>query len=177
MAFPNTAPPPSSFDDLASEYGDETRWMRVRRRIIEEPLIPIGCALTCWALYEASRSIRMGDKHRTNMMFRRRIYAQGFTLLAMVGGSVYWQKDRAKRSQYNELLEDKKRKERHEAWLRELEVREQDEQDFKQLQEKLIQQRVEEKKKEMGKVQSVLEDNEARWRERFRQSVYSSTWR
>lgn len=48
----NTAPPPSSFDDN-NEFYEESRWQKLRRRLIEEPLIPLGCALTCWALYEA----------------------------------------------------------------------------------------------------------------------------
>ena len=48
----NTAPPPSSFDNDADFY-EESRWQKLRRKIVEEPLIPHGCALTCWALYEA----------------------------------------------------------------------------------------------------------------------------
>lgn len=48
----NTAPPPSSFDDNA-EFYEESRWQKFRRRLVEEPLIPLGCALTCWALLEA----------------------------------------------------------------------------------------------------------------------------
>jgi hypothetical protein len=67
--------------------------------------------------------MRSGDKARTNRMFRRRIYAQGFTILAMVGGSAYWESDRAKRGQFDELSEEKRRKEKRDAWIRELEVR------------------------------------------------------
>lgn len=48
----NTAPPPSSFDNDVDFY-EESRWQKLRRKIVEEPLIPLGCALTCWALYEA----------------------------------------------------------------------------------------------------------------------------
>jgi hypothetical protein len=48
----NTAPPPSSFDDDV-EFYQESRWGKLKRRLKEEPLIPLGCALTCWALYEA----------------------------------------------------------------------------------------------------------------------------
>lgn len=48
----NTAPPPSSFDN-DTEFYEESRWQKLRRRLLEEPLIPLGCALTCWALYEA----------------------------------------------------------------------------------------------------------------------------
>ncbi|KAI6890119.1 Threonine dehydratase [Hortaea werneckii] len=52
----NTAPPPSSFDD-DSEFYEESRWAKLQRRIKEEPLIPLGCALTCWALIEAADSL------------------------------------------------------------------------------------------------------------------------
>ncbi|KAI7548664.1 hypothetical protein KC331_g4277 [Hortaea werneckii] len=141
----NTAPPPSSFDD-DSEFYEESRWAKLQRRIKEEPLIPLGCALTCWALIEATRSIRTGDKHRTNRMFRRRIYAQGFTVLAMVLGSAYWESDRKKRGEYNDLLEDKKKKEKHEAWLKELEAREEEEVHLRKIRDNIIQQKVEEKR-------------------------------
>lgn len=48
----NTAPPPSSFDNN-DEFYEESRWVKLQRRVKEEPLIPLGCALTCWALIEA----------------------------------------------------------------------------------------------------------------------------
>ena len=48
----NTAPPPSSFDDN-TEFYEESRWAKLKRKLFEEPLIPLGCGLTCWALYEA----------------------------------------------------------------------------------------------------------------------------
>lgn len=48
----NTAPPPSSFDDNADFYS-ESRGQKLLRRLKEEPLIPLGCALTTWALWEA----------------------------------------------------------------------------------------------------------------------------
>jgi hypothetical protein len=119
----------------------------------------------------STRSIKSGDKHRTNRMFRRRIYAQGFTILAMLGGSIYWESDRKKRNEYNELIEDKKRKERHEAWLRELEVREQEEQDLKKMRDKMVQDKVAEKQlqrqqaaanNQTNGVRSALEDCERR---------------
>ncbi|KAK5135096.1 Respiratory supercomplex factor 1, mitochondrial [Meristemomyces frigidus] len=140
----NTAPPPSSFDNDTDFY-DENRWSKLKRRLTEEPLIPLGCALTCWALVEATRSIRSGDKNRTNRMFRRRIYAQGFTIVAMFAGSVYWEGDRQKRGKYNDLLEDKKKKEKNEAWLKELEAREEEEQHLRKTRDRLITARVAEK--------------------------------
>ncbi|KAG4438905.1 Respiratory supercomplex factor 1, mitochondrial [Cadophora sp. M221] len=123
-------PLPSSFDGNTDFY-DENRWQKFSRRLKEEPLIPFGCALTCWALYNASRSIRAGDANRTNRMFRARIYAQGFTLLAMVGGSMYWQTDRQKRKEYDVVIAEKKAKEKNELWIKELEARDDEEKELK----------------------------------------------
>ena len=89
--------------------------------------------------------MRSGDKARTNRMFRRRIYAQGFTILAMRGGSAYWESDRAKRGQFDELSEEKRRKEKRDAWIRELEIREEEEEELKRLRDNLVRGRAVEK--------------------------------
>ncbi|KAF2717612.1 hypothetical protein K431DRAFT_341243 [Polychaeton citri CBS 116435] len=160
----NTAPPPSSFDDNADFY-EESRFAKLKRRVIEEPLIPLGCALTCWALYEATKAIKTGDHHRTNRMFRRRIYAQGFTILAMVVGSAYWEEDRSKRKEYDTLLEDKKKKEKHEAWLKELEARDQEEDELRRIRDGIIKGRKGKRAEDgEGKAASVLEECEKGWR-------------
>jgi len=59
-------------------------------------------------------------------MFRRRIYAQGFTILAMLAGSAYWETDRKRRKEFEGLTEEKKKKEKHDAWIRELEARDEE---------------------------------------------------
>lgn len=87
--------------------------------------------LTVMALVGATKSMRVGDHNRTNRMFRARIYAQGFTLVAMVAGSVYWQGDRDKRKEFDAVVAEKKAKEKNEAWIRELEARDQEEKDIK----------------------------------------------
>ena len=56
----------------------------------------------------------------------------------MLGGSVYWESDRAKRKQYEGLIEEKKTKEKHEAWIRELEIREEEEEELRKLRTKII---------------------------------------
>lgn len=85
--------------------------------------MPVGLALTCYALYGATKSIRRGDKYQTNRFFRARVYAQGFTLLCIVVGSIYWKEDRDKRKHYQGLLGEKRAREKKEAWIRELEAR------------------------------------------------------
>lgn len=44
-------------------------------------------------------------------MFRARIYAQGFTIAAMVAGSYYWQKERDDRKAFETTLAERKAKE------------------------------------------------------------------
>ena len=56
-------------------------------------------------------------------MFRARIYAQGFTIVAMVAGSIYWKSDRQKRKEVEGLVAERKAREKNEAWIRELEAR------------------------------------------------------
>jgi hypothetical protein len=91
----------------------------------------LGCLLTCYALFGASRSIRAGDHNRTNRMFRARIYAQGFTLVAMLAGSAYWSADRDKRKEFEGAVAEQKAKEKSDAWIRELEARDEEEKEIK----------------------------------------------
>ncbi|RKF62160.1 Respiratory supercomplex factor 1, mitochondrial [Erysiphe neolycopersici] len=115
-------PLPSSFDG-DNEFYEESRLQKLIRRLKQEPLIPLGCILTSWALFNASRSIRVGDHNRTNRMFRARIYAQGFTVAAMIAGSMYWQTDRQKQKELNKIIEERKAQEKRAKWLEELEYR------------------------------------------------------
>ena len=64
-------------------------------------------------------------------MFRNRIYAQGFTLLAMLAGSTYYQQDRAKRKEFEGVVAEKKAKEKNEAWIRELEARDREDKEWR----------------------------------------------
>jgi hypothetical protein len=92
----------------------------------EEPLIPLGMTLTVIALAGAGRAIRAQDHARANIMFRRRIYAQGFTLLSVVAGGLWLQSDRAKRKEVEALQKERENAERRERWVRELEGREEE---------------------------------------------------
>lgn len=98
----------------------------------QEPLVPLGCGLTVLALIGATRAMRSNDHVRTNIMFRRRIYAQGFTILAIVAGSSYWKGDREKRKEFEELEKERKRVEKRERWLAELENRDREDREFKE---------------------------------------------
>ena len=131
--------------------------------------------------------MRSGDKYKTNRMFRRRIYAQGFTILAMLAGSVYWEGDRSKRRQYDALVAEREKKEKHEKWIRELEIREEEEEELRKIRDSVMkgqrrsktEERTEEEKRKteaknkeelgqpkggLGVVRSVLEEDVRRGR-------------
>ncbi|KAI1500167.1 mitochondrial hypoxia responsive domain-containing protein [Biscogniauxia marginata] len=146
-------PMPSSFDD-DSEY-NETGFQKVSRKLREEPLIPLGTVLTCVALYNAWRAMSRGDHAQVQRMFRARIGAQAFTVMAMVAGGAYYGADREKRRELVKLEAQQRAEDRHQRWLRELEVR--DEED-KQIQavmrrkrERLEQRRADEKARAKAK--------------------------
>ncbi|KAF1842249.1 altered inheritance of mitochondria protein 31, mitochondrial [Cucurbitaria berberidis CBS 394.84] len=122
---PNSAPLPSSFDENADFYNENTL-DKIWRRLREEPLIPFGCGLTVWAIVGATRSMRKGDHKMTNVYFRRRLYAQAFTIAVLVVGNVYWQKDRMKRKDYEKIVAEKEAMGKRERWLKELEVRDEE---------------------------------------------------
>lgn len=135
---PNTEPSPlsssaipSSFDS-SPEFFEESRSQKLWRKIRQEPLIPVGCAATCYALYMATKSIRAGDHHQTNRMFRARIYAQGFTLLALVAGSIFYKDERQRRKHFDTAIEEKKNAEKRDKWIRELEARDQEDKDWRE---------------------------------------------
>ncbi|KAI1118699.1 hypoxia induced protein conserved region-domain-containing protein [Nemania sp. NC0429] len=114
-------PLPSSFDEDA-EY-QENAWQKISRKLREEPLVPLGAGLVCLALYNASRALRRGDHEQLQRAFRARIAAQAFTVLAMVGGGAYYGADREKRKELVKLEAQQRAEERNQKWLRELEVR------------------------------------------------------
>ena len=106
-----------------SDFYQESRLAKFWRRLREEPLIPLGAALTCVALYRASRSIRAGNKEYTNKMFRMRIYAQAFTIAAMIAGSYYYKEQRSAQKEVAAAVAEQKAREKNAAWIRELEAR------------------------------------------------------
>ncbi|KAL1961017.1 hypothetical protein VTO42DRAFT_4905 [Malbranchea cinnamomea] len=123
-------PVPSSFDD--TEFFDEKPLHKLGRRLKEEPLIPIGIVATCYALYRAYRSMKVGDSQQVNKMFRARIYAQAFTLMACIGGSIYYKAEREQRKALQQALDEKKAQEKRDAWLRELEIRDREDQEWRE---------------------------------------------
>lgn len=75
--------------------------------------------------------MRKGDHHQVQRMFRARVAAQGFTLLAIVGGGLYYGAERQKeREKWKAAAEDKADQQRL-KWIRELEARDEEERELK----------------------------------------------
>lgn len=67
-----------------------------------------------------------------NRMFRARIYAQFFTLLAVVAGGMYYKTERKQRREFEKKVEERKSQEKRDAWLRELEARDKEDQGWRE---------------------------------------------
>jgi len=77
--------------------------------------------------------------------------------MAMVAGSVYWEKDRSKRKEYDELLGEKKRTEKRDAWIRELEIRDAEDTERRNMRDRLAKGRAAEEKGLREKQAEALE--------------------
>ncbi|TVY36552.1 Respiratory supercomplex factor 1, mitochondrial, partial [Lachnellula occidentalis] len=87
--------------------------------------------------------------------------AQAFTLVAMVAGSMYWDTDRKKRKEFEGAIEERKAKEKNEAWIKELEARDEEDKaisaqrERRRLRQEGRAQKVEEKEKGDGVLDRV----------------------
>ena len=116
--------PPSS--KPATEMDDESKYERLTRKFRQEPLVPLGILATCGALLGASVALRSGNQRSANKYFRWRIYAQGFTVLAMVAGSVYFGDVRKADRLRKEERERDKAKVARDRWLADLDAYEEE---------------------------------------------------
>lgn len=66
-------------------------------------------------------------------MFRARIAAQGFTVVAMVAGSMYYSKDREKTKELRKLKDERDAEEKRQKWIRELEARDEEDKTMRAL--------------------------------------------
>ncbi|KAK3348024.1 hypoxia induced protein conserved region-domain-containing protein [Neurospora tetraspora] len=142
----SSRPLPSSFDDNADFY-NENGFQKVSRRLREEPLIPLGCIATVAAFTGAYRAMRRGDHQQVQRMFRARVAAQAFTVIAMVAGSWYYAADRQKQKELWKLKEQQDAEEKRQKWIRELEVRD--------AEDKALQERLEKRKRKKAERDSA----------------------
>ncbi|KAF4463647.1 altered inheritance-mitochondria 31 mitochondrial [Fusarium albosuccineum] len=160
-------PMPSSFDGN-QEFYNERPMQKVFRKIKEEPLIPLaspcplaGIGLTTLAFINAYRALRRGDSKQANRMFRARVAAQGFTVIAMVAGSMYYQKDREKSKELRQLQEQRDAEEKRIKWIRELEARDEEEKAMRARLEQRRQQVVAQRAEEAQATAAPTENPEA----------------
>ncbi|KAM3515423.1 hypothetical protein MY11210_000985 [Beauveria gryllotalpidicola] len=135
LPSPNAGGMPSSFDDDL-ELRNEKTLHKFFRKIKEEPLVPLGMGLTVFAFINAYRALRRGDSKQANKMFRARVAAQGFTVIAMVAGSMYYNQDREKSKELRKLKEETTAEEKRQKWIRELEARDDEDKAMRAMLEK-----------------------------------------
>ncbi|CCG82361.1 Altered inheritance of mitochondria protein 31, mitochondrial [Taphrina deformans PYCC 5710] len=119
----NALPPSSKTEQQVS---DESSYERATRKIREEPLVPVGILATCVTLFGASVALRRGNQGSANKFFRWRIYAQGFTVAAMVAGSVYYGDTRVEAKREKEERERVRAVEARDRWLADLDAYEEE---------------------------------------------------
>ncbi|XP_034399291.1 HIG1 domain family member 2A, mitochondrial [Cyclopterus lumpus] len=65
---------------------DETFKEKFLRKTKENPFVPIGCLGTAGALVYGLRAFNQGKTRQSQLMMRGRIFAQGFTVVAIIVG-------------------------------------------------------------------------------------------
>lgn len=89
----------------------------------QQPLVPLGCLATTGAIILATRSIRRGERVNTQKYFRYRVGFQAVTLVALVVGGWYYQKETKEQKKTKDDKLREKAKLRESLWIEELERR------------------------------------------------------
>ncbi|XP_072293911.1 HIG1 domain family member 2A, mitochondrial [Eucyclogobius newberryi] len=67
-------------------FKEETFQEKFIRKTKENPFVPIGCLGTAGALLYGLRAFSLGKTRQSQLLMRGRIFAQGFTVVAIVVG-------------------------------------------------------------------------------------------
>ncbi|CAB1337595.1 unnamed protein product [Coregonus sp. 'balchen'] len=65
---------------------EETFQEKFMRKSKENPFVPIGCLGTAGALMYGLRAFKQGKTRQSQLLMRGRIFAQGFTVVAIIFG-------------------------------------------------------------------------------------------
>jgi hypothetical protein len=95
----------------------------------QQPLVPLGCLATTIAVIMAAKGVRTGNAPKAQFWFRWRVGLQGLTLVALVFGSIYYDKAFTELKKTEEELAIEKANIREKLWIEELERRDKEMQD------------------------------------------------
>lgn len=108
-------------DEIDEEASNLSTWDTFSRKFKEQPLVPLGAGATTIALLAAGRAIQRGESNQFNLWCRYRIVFQGLTLIAALGGSLYYNRDRLEAQRVKE-----EERERMRVYQRDLRIRSQE---------------------------------------------------
>jgi hypothetical protein len=91
--------------------------------------VPLGCLATTIAVIMAAKGVRTGNAPKAQFWFRWRVGLQGLTLVALVFGSIYYDKAFTELKKTEEELAIEKANIREKLWIEELERRDKEMQD------------------------------------------------
>ncbi|CAI8041299.1 HIG1 domain family member 2A, mitochondrial [Geodia barretti] len=83
--------PPTDVELSREDYSwltpePETPAKKMSRKVMANPLVPIGCGLTVAALVYGLTQFKRGNQRSSQMAMRMRVLAQGGTIIAVLGG-------------------------------------------------------------------------------------------
>lgn len=78
-------PPPEMMTKNVPSVTRKSLW----EKVAENPFVPFGVCVTVFALGNGLRQLVKRDVYAQQRMMRLRVGAQGFTVLAVIGGCVY----------------------------------------------------------------------------------------
>jgi len=96
--------------------------------------------------------MRRGDHNQVQRMFRARVAAQAFTVIAMAAGGIYYQADRNKNKELWKLKEQEDAEEKRQKWIKELEVRD--------AEDKALKERLDKRRKRAAERTGAASDSE-----------------
>uniref|UniRef100_A0A8C7XP10 HIG1 hypoxia inducible domain family, member 2A n=1 Tax=Oryzias sinensis TaxID=183150 RepID=A0A8C7XP10_9TELE len=86
MPFDLSQPPVIEGFFPSPKSKDETFKEKFIRKTKENPFVPIGCLGTAGALMYGLRAFHQGKTRQSQLLMRGRIFAQGFTVVAIIVG-------------------------------------------------------------------------------------------